>query len=54
MFQRRVPLGLRKYFQNKHNIRFKLTGKHSSMAAEIMKYAKQTDALFQELRVLLV
>lgn len=50
MFQRRIPLPLRKYFQNKHHIRFKLSGKQSSMAAEIMKYAKQTEALFQELR----
>ena len=50
MFQRRVPLGLRKFFQDKQHIRYKLTGKHSSMAAEILKYAKQTDALFNELR----
>lgn len=50
MFQRRIPLGLRKYFQNKHNLRLKLTGKHSSMAAEIVKHARDTDALFNNLR----
>lgn len=50
MFQRRIPLGLRKFFKDKQHIRYKLTGKQSSMVAEILKYAKQTDALFNELR----
>lgn len=50
MFQRRIPLGLRKFFQGKQHIRIKLSGKQSSMVAEIMKHARETDALFHDLR----
>jgi len=50
MFQRRIPLGLRKYFNNKNHIRIKLTGKQASMAAEIAHHARDTDKLFNDLR----
>lgn len=50
MFQRRIPLGLRKHFQGKQHVRLKLIGKHTSMVAEVMKHARDTDALFNDLR----
>lgn len=50
MFQRRIPLGLRKFFQDKQHIRIKLTGKQSSMVAEVMRHARDTDAMFNDLR----
>lgn len=50
MFQRRIPLGLRKFFQGKQHIRLKLTGKQSSMVAEVMRHARDTDAMFKDLR----
>lgn len=50
MFQRRIPLGLRKFFQYKQHIRIKLTGKQGSMVAEVMRHARDTDAMFNDLR----
>ena len=50
MFQRRIPLGLRKFFQDKQHIRIKLTGKQSSMVAEVVRHARDTDAMFNDLR----
>lgn len=50
MFQRRIPLALRKFFQNKNHLRIKLTGKQTSMAAEIAHHARDTDRLFNDLR----
>ena len=50
MYQRRIPLRLRKFFQDKQHIRLKLTGSRSSMSAEIIQHAKDTDALFNDLK----
>ena len=50
MYQRRIPLGLRKFFQDKQHIRIKVTGHLTSMAAEIARHARDTDTLFAQLR----
>lgn len=48
-FQRRIPSDLRKYFPQPH-IRIKLTGKESSMVAEIARHARDSDRMFKDLR----
>ena len=48
-FQRRIPTDLIKYFPQPH-IRIKLTGKESSMVAEIARHARDSDRMFKDLR----
>lgn len=49
-YQRRVPLPLRKFFKGQTHFRIKLSGKHSSMVAEIAHLAGEHDKLFRDLR----
>ncbi|MEA9568972.1 hypothetical protein [Polynucleobacter sp. AP-Nickl1-40-C4] len=40
MFQRRIPLGLRKYFQNKQHIRLKLTPELTGRRLMLRRYLR--------------
>jgi len=48
-FQRRVPNDLRKHFLTPH-VTIKLSGKESSMVAEISRHTRSTDKLFADYR----
>ncbi|MBU3720964.1 MAG: hypothetical protein FGM22_09450, partial [Burkholderiaceae bacterium] len=49
-YQRAVPKDLRRFFDDKQKIIKKLTGKHSSLALEAAKLAREDDRLFAQLR----